>query len=50
VGGEPGVLRLLRLLAEEFLDALGLAGCARPGEAAQLATVSLRADEGTRRR
>lgn len=39
VAGEAGVGRVLELLAEEFLDALGLSGCSSVAAAAQLRTV-----------
>ncbi|MGF1428297.1 alpha-hydroxy acid oxidase [Kitasatospora sp. LaBMicrA B282] len=38
-GGEAGARRVLELLAAEFDDALGLAGCASPAEARDLRTV-----------
>ncbi|MFI9274904.1 alpha-hydroxy acid oxidase [Kitasatospora sp. NPDC052896] len=40
VGGEQGVDTVFRLLADEFRDALGLAGCASVCDAARLRTVS----------
>ncbi len=39
VGGEGGVRRVLDLLADEFRDALGLAGCADVAAARELRTV-----------
>ncbi|MET8690144.1 alpha-hydroxy acid oxidase [Streptomyces sp. NPDC004732] len=39
VGGESGVRRVLGLLADEFRDALGLAGCADAAAARELRTV-----------
>ncbi|MFH8291896.1 alpha-hydroxy acid oxidase [Streptomyces sp. NPDC018059] len=39
MGGEAGVRRVLALLAEEFGDALGLAGCADVSAAGELRTV-----------
>ncbi|MFI7409561.1 alpha-hydroxy acid oxidase [Streptomyces sp. NPDC049627] len=41
VGGEPGVRRVLDLLAEELRDALGLAGCASVAGARELRAVRL---------
>jgi 4-hydroxymandelate oxidase len=39
-GGEPGARLVLDLLAGEFADALGLAGCRDPHEAAELAVTA----------
>lgn len=41
VDGEDGVRRVLDTLAEEFRDALGLAGCATTGQAHDLTTIRM---------
>ncbi|MCF3119821.1 alpha-hydroxy-acid oxidizing protein [Streptomyces arenae] len=46
VGGETGVRRVLELLAEEFRDALGLAGCPVVADAGALRTVHREAVPG----
>ncbi|WP_026412960.1 alpha-hydroxy acid oxidase [Actinomadura oligospora] len=44
VDGEDGVRRVLDTMAEEFRDALGLAGCATTGQAHDLTTVRMGTD------